>query len=158
MHLRRSLALLGLSVLLAGCPTPPTPAERAGDAARELNLAARWGQVDIAAGLAADDERQEFLGRRALWGGQVRILDTELAGIQLEDPSRATVFVDVSWVRVDETTLRVTRLEQKWTDRSGGWRMIEEKRQGGDLGLFGEEVERGGTPRPPAHFPTRVIR
>lgn len=155
---RRSLALLGLSLLLSGCPTPPSPAERAGDAARELNMAARWGQVDVAAGFAADDARQEFLMRRAAWGGLVRIIDTELAGIQLEDATSATVYVDVSWVRLDETTLRVTRLEQKWTARSGGWRMVEEQRQGGDLGLFGEEVDRGGKPGPPARFPTTVIR
>src|SRR5690606_13001405 len=121
MLLHRGLTLLGVSLLLAGCPTPPTPAERAGDAARELNMAARWGQIDVAAGLAADDVRSEFLNRRADWGGQVRIIDTELAGIELSDSSNATVYVDVSWVRIDETTLRVTRLEQTWKDNGGAW-------------------------------------
>lgn len=157
-HPAALVLLIGLPLQLAGCPTPPTPAERAGDAARELNLAARWGQVDVAAGLTEDAVRGDFLQRRAHWHGSVRIIDTELAGMELKDASHAVVYVDVSWVRIDETTLRVTRLEQTWTDKGGAWRMAGEKRHGGDLGLFGEPVERDMTPRPAAHFPTRVIR
>jgi hypothetical protein len=158
MLLRRGLSLLALPLLLVGCPTPPTPAERASDAARELNMAARWGNVQVAAGLTVDDLRSEFLKKRASWGGPVRIIDTELAGIELQDSSNATIYVDVSWVRIDETTLRVTRLEQKWSDKGGAWRMKAERRQGGDLGLLGEPVERDSDPRPAAQFPTRVIR
>lgn len=150
--------LLSVALSLVGCPTPPTPAERAGDAARELNMAARWGQVDVAAGLTEDDVRGEFLRHRAHWHGNIRIIDTELAGMALRDANHAVVYVDVSWVRVDETILRVTRLEQTWTDKGGAWRLAGERRYGGDLGLFGESVERSTTPRPAAHFPTRVIR
>lgn len=121
-------------------------------------MAARWGNVQVAAGLTEDDIRGEFLTRRAGWGESLRILDTELAGIELTDSSNATVFVDVSWLRMDEATLRVTRLEQKWRNTGGSWRMASERRQGGDLGLLGEPVERNVETRPAAQFPTRVIR
>lgn len=151
-----SLALLPAAV---GCVTPPPPAERATDAARDLNLAARFGRLDLAASHAADSVRSEFLERRAGWGKTLRILDTEMAGFQMPDATHATVVVDVSWVRMDETNVRSTRVSQAWRDETnGGWKLVREKRVEGDLGLFGEYVEMRPRQAKDVHFPVRVIR
>ncbi len=156
----RALFGAALAALLTlGCPTPPTPAELASEAARDLNLSARWGQIDMAAARTAPTARDAFFKNRAGWGHDIRVIDTELAGLSLSDSSHAKVQVDVSWVRMDEATLRITRIEQTWVDEKGKWQMKKEARVGGDLGLFGEKVERAAeTTRQNAQFPTRVIR
>ena len=153
---------LGLSLLfaaLSGCVAPPPPSERATDAARNLNLAARFGRMDLAAAQAADSTREEFLQRRAGWGKTLRILDTEMAGFQMPDATHATVVVDVSWVRMNESIVRSTRVSQAWRDEQrGGWKLVREKRVEGDLGLFGEYVEIQAKQTKDVHFPVRVIK
>jgi hypothetical protein len=68
------------------------------------------------------------------------------------------VFVDIAWIRPDESNVQTTRISQGWRDaRVGGWQLVAEKRVQGDKGLFGEKVARQA-PRPDAHFPTTVIR
>lgn len=141
-----------------GCLAPPPPSERATDAARTLNLAARFGRMDLAAAQAADSTRGEFLERRAGWGKTLRILDTEMAGFQMADATHATVVVDVSWVRMDESIVRSTRVSQVWRDEQrGGWMLVREKRVEGDLGLFGEYVEMRSKQAKDVHFPVKVI-
>ncbi len=149
-------ALLGAS--LTGCFAPPPPSELAADAARELNLAARFGEMGTAAAHASDAERPEFLKRRAEWGKSLRIVDVELAGFQMDEPDSAKVFVDIAWLRVDELNVRSTRIAQFWRDyRIGGWKLFREKRVQGDLGLFGEPVERAPMRAKDVHFPTKII-
>jgi hypothetical protein len=156
----RALSFAAVAALCTlGCPTPPTPSELASEAARDLNLSARWGQIDMAAARTSPEARNAFFKNRSGWGRSVRVIDTELAGLSLSDSSHAVIQVDVSWVRLDDTTLRITRIEQKWEDAEGKWQMKKEARVGGDLGLFGEPVEAPAVEaRPPAQFPTRVIR
>lgn len=154
---RRALgALLALS-LLGGCFGPPSQAARVTDAARELNLATRFGNMDVAMGHTAKGAREAFLERRAAWGRQLRIVDVELAGLAMKDEMLATVQVDVAWVRVDEDTLRSTRVAQIWRD-DGGWRLVRETRVAGDIGLFGEPVSTDHRQRPDVHYPSRSIR
>ena len=86
-----------------------------------------------------------------------RSLETELAGLYMVDATHAIVEVDVEWLLDDDTNLRSTRLEQKWTEKNGKWLLMEEKHVSGAEGLFGEEVERD-KPRRDTHFPTKVIR
>jgi hypothetical protein len=144
--------------LALGCVSPPPPAERATNAARELNLAARFGRMDLAVARASPKVRREFMQRRALWGKGLRVVDVELTGLEMSEPSRAVVYVDVAWVRVDESTLRSTRVAQHWEDEEGGWLLTREKRVAGDVGLFGELVLRRGPPRHDVHFPSKTIR
>lgn len=148
--------LLGLVLLGAAC-VPPTPAQKASDAARELNMAARWGRMDEAMNRAAPPDRAEFMKKRAGWHGDVRIVETELAGMNMLDATHATVQVDVSWTFADDPTLRVTRLSQDWSDADGKWVMVAEEQISGEVGLFGEEVARVPT-QPNKHFPSRTIR
>jgi hypothetical protein len=135
---------------------PPTPAQKATDAAREMNMGARWGRMNEAVALTAPKARAAFSKNRALWHGELRIVETELTGLNMKDGTHATVHVDVSWMFVDDPTLRVTRLKQEWSDADGKWVMLSEKTTSGDPGLFGEEVKKADKPQD-MHFPSRVI-
>ena len=96
MHLRA--LLLGILALgSASCVTPPGPAQRATDAARELNFAARFGRMDIALQLTAEGAKKSFLDRRTQWGKDVRVLDLELAGLSLKSPHDALIQARVNY-------------------------------------------------------------
>ncbi len=137
---------------------PPSPAARLTDAARELNIATRFGRMDIAVGRASKPTRKVFLERRASWGHELRVLEVELAGLSMKDAHHAVVDVDVQWMRMNESSLHVTRLAQVWNDDDGGWQMTREKRIAGDMGLFGENVEVLRPEHHDAHFPVTTIR
>ncbi len=137
---------------------PPSQSQRVTDAARELNMATRFGRMDLALGHTAKGARDAFLERRNAWGRDVRIVDVELAGLYVESPVAATVQVEVAWVRVNEDRLRTTRLAQVWRDDEGGWQLVREQRLSGDIGLFGERVPSVERDTRDVHFPTRVIR
>ena len=138
---------------------PPGPAEKVSDAARELNVSSRFGEVAGVLGLTSTAMRKQFLDRRAEWGKLVRVVDVELASLTLADQDHASILVDFSWTRTDEGTLRSTRVLQEWKDERGSWLLVREKRVAGDLGLFGEPLALPNPePRPDVHFPTRVIR
>jgi hypothetical protein len=154
----KSVFALACVVLLTACPMPPPASERATDAARELNVAARFGRIDIAAGLAAAGAREEFLRKRAQWGGNIRVVDVELGGLSMPDSDHAVFQVDYAWMRMDEDTLRSTRVAQRWTSSKGAWVLESEKRVAGDVGLFGEHVEVLRPPQRDAQFATKVIR
>ncbi|GMV18324.1 MAG: hypothetical protein HS104_01550 [Polyangiaceae bacterium] len=156
---RKALLLVVALATLGGCLAPPSQSQRVTDSARELNLATRFGRMDVALGHAAKGAQQSFLERRTEWGKGIRIVDVELAGLSMKDEMNATIQVDVSWVRVNDDTLRTTRLAQVWRD-DGGWRLVRELRMAGDLGLFGEPL-----PAPPeqagqrdVQFATKIIR
>src|SRR5689334_15766020 len=159
LSLRTALVLLATlgAAPLAGCLPSQTPAAKASDAARDLNMSMRWGRTEVALEYASAEDRSDFLERHAGWHVSQRILETELAGLYMVDATHAIVQVDVEWLLDDDTNLRTTRLEQKWTEKAGKWQLTEEKHVSGAEGLFGEEVERD-KPRRDAHFPTKVIR
>lgn len=155
--MRVTFTLLG--ALAAACVMPPPPAERVSDAARDLNLAARFGRMDVALELTAENFRPKFLKSRTDWGRGVRVLDVELASFTMPATDRAKVEVDYSWARVDEGTLRTTRLVQEWHNAGGGFRLIQESRVAGDVGLLGEPAPSAAVQeRRDVQFATRVIR
>lgn len=154
------LAWLAASLALSsapGCMTPPSPAERVTDAAMELNLAARFGQLDVAVARTKDSQRADFMKRHAAWGRTLRIVDVEMASLSLPESDRAIVLVDYAWVRNDEGTMRSTRVEQHWKD-DGGWHLVRERRIAGDVGLLGEPAPAAAPRRPDKQFATRTIR
>ena len=115
--------------------------------------------MDIASEHMADDVRTELLGTRAQWGHGLRVVDIEVASLSMESSERAEVLVDVTWVRSDETSVRGTRLLQVWQNPGEGWRLMEEARQGGAVGLLGEPVEVLRPQRPrDVHLPSKTIR
>ena len=153
-------ALLSLlcALSLGACVMPPSASEKASDAARELNLSARFGNMDVAVKKASSDTRADFLQRHALWGAQIRIVDVELAGMNMPDSDHAVFEVDYSWMRSNESTMRSTRVRQEWSSLNGGWALEHEKRAAGDVGLFGEHVEVMRPTQQNAQFATKVIR
>lgn len=154
------LAALALAAASAGCPAmQQSPPARAQEAALETNLNARFGRMELAAENVAPDARNGFFERRRGWGGKVRISDYELTGLRMTDKKKeadADVFVKVAWYRIDEGDLRVTTVKQRWHDFKGSWKLVEEQRLDGDVGLLGEPLP----PAPPktgprnAQFPT----
>jgi hypothetical protein len=146
-------------LLATGCIAPPPPAERAADAVRELNLAARFGRTELAGGLTADSARKGFLQRRANWGRDIRVVDVELASFDMSAKDRVRVEVDYAWTRMDEGQLRTTRVAQEWRDTGRGFKLVSEQRSGGDLGLFGEPMPAADpVKRRDVQFATKVIQ
>jgi len=158
----RSIGLALLAGLtLAACIAPP-PSQRVANVAREVNLAARFGRMDLALERTALGARRHFTARRAQWGGPVRVLDVELSGLSMQDAEHAIVLVDFQWTRLDENTMRSTRIEQTWRGGSEdrGWTLVRERRIAGDLGLFGERVAKAEPTEPhrDVQFATKTIR
>ncbi|MBX3208357.1 MAG: hypothetical protein KF764_25150 [Labilithrix sp.] len=157
----RASLVVGLAVsslVLLGCPVGhQSPPARAQEAATELNLNTRFGRMEMATERVAPAARDAFLARRRAWGGNVRVADYELAGFQMKGENDAEMLVKVAWYRIDQGDLRVTMLKQKWHDFKGDWRLVDETRADGDVGLIGEPAPPGdpakaGAKR--AQFPT----
>ncbi len=153
----RLSAWLALSVALVGCFAPVSPAQRVSDAARELNLATRFGQVDVAIVHVDAAVRSDFLARRSTWGRELRVVDVEMSGLVIRDETHATVQVDVSWVPLIDDILRGTRVTQEWENGERGWKLVREHRTSGDLGLFGEVIESRVKVHEDVHRPTRTL-
>lgn len=156
----RTYALLALSLVLAGCPAVhQSPPVRAQEAASELNVNTRFGRMELAAEHVAPTARETFFETRRAWGGRIRVADYELAGLRMKGDADAEIFVRVAWFRIDEGDLRATTLRQKWHDFKGDWKLVEEARIDGDVGLLGEPVVPVAAPSDPSRprhvqFPT----
>jgi hypothetical protein len=158
-QLRMAPVALAAALWLVGCFAPPTHTQRLTDAARELNLAARFGRMDIAASHAARGARETFLQRRSQWGRDVRVIDVALTSLALDETEQhALITVDVAWTRIDEGSLRNTQVAQVWRDEEGTWQLTRERRVAGDIGLFGEPVQVVRPPSPDVHFESKTIR
>lgn len=143
---------------LGACMPSQVPARQVSEVARDLNIAARFGRMDVAAEHTSEAHRKRFLESRADWGTDVRVVDVELAELKVPDSENAEVIVDVSWMRIDEGMLRSTRIRQDWQNPGGGWQLNGEQRIAGDFGLLGENVTFLRPETRDAHFPTKTIR
>jgi hypothetical protein len=156
--MRRHVYAYLLTVALAnGCFAPASPAQRVSDAARDLNVATRFGKMDLVVSHVDASVRADFMARRAQWGREIRLVDIDLAGIEVRDETHAIVTVDVSWVPLRDNILRATRLSQNWQDDGHGWKLARETRLAGDHGLFGEAIEVQNAPHPDVHLPSRTL-
>jgi hypothetical protein len=122
--------------VLAACVPPPGPLERLTDAAYDLNTAMRFGRMDVAMDYVDPAVRLEFAKRHSSWGEKVRVLDVDLASIQPMAEDTVDVKVLVAWHRTDEMTMRRSLVAQRWKITDDDWRLVEERRIGGDPGLF----------------------
>lgn len=152
----RPLLPLAAALLLTACPAAHrSPPARASEAASELNLNTRFGRMEMAAQHVDAKARPLFFTHRQGWGGRLRIVDYELGGLRMASDQDAEVWVKVAWQPIDSGDLRTTTIFQKWHDFDGDFRLVEEKRDSGDLGLFGEPDPRSKKPhREPAYYPT----
>lgn len=148
-------ASLAVGCGLAGQSKPA----KAQEAALELNLNARFGRMEMAAEHISPKARDGFFERRRAWGGSVRVADYDLTGLKIIGEDDAESYVKIAWYRANEGDLRVTTLKQKWhSDAKGDWKLTEEQRVDGDVGLLGEPppAPTGGTATTPkrSQFPT----
>ena len=158
MRMRFAFAAATLSMFALGCPLggQSKPA-RAQEAALELNMNARFGRMEIAAERVAPAARDAFFNRRKGWGGTIRVADYDLTGLRMQGKDDAETFVKIAWYRANQPDLRVTTVKQKWHDFKGDWKLTEEARLDGDLGLLGEApAPATGEPAAPRRqqFPT----
>jgi len=136
--LTASALALGSASVGCGLVGQSKPA-MAQEAALELNLNARFGRMELAAERVAPKARDQFFDRRRAWGGSVRIADYDMTGLKMKGEDDAETYVKIAWYRANEGDLRVTTLKQKWhSDAKGDWKLTEEQRLDGDLGLLGE--------------------
>jgi hypothetical protein len=144
-----------LAALLAGCPTPETPLARAQQTAQEFNIDSRFGRGEILVEHVAPDAREKYMLQHRGWGASVRLADVEIDGMRPRGEHDVDVLVRVSWYRPEDQLLRSTTLRQSWSDRPGGWKLVDERRVEGEAGLLGEPVVyEAPAPRTPARFPT----
>jgi hypothetical protein len=141
-----------------GCHATLTPGQELLENARDLNVATRFGRMDVAAEHAYPATKDAFLARRSLWGGEVRVVDIDVAHVELADSEHADVRVQVAWTRMDDGLLHNTTVSQRWeSTREGKWSLRAEKHESGDAGLFGEQSEASGPPQRDVHFATRSL-
>jgi hypothetical protein len=163
-----SRALFAAAVLCLGAAAcAPSAAQRLAESANNLNVAARFGRMDMAAELVQPKAVEIFAKHHAGWGSAVRLVDIDVHSMHSVDSNDADVTVAVSWMAGNDTTLRSTEIKQRWHDTRGTWRLVSEERLAGDYGLFGDLPPRplpnpGGPPDPTAAarenaFRTRVI-
>ena len=133
--MRRAL-LFAAALLAAGCITPMGPMERLSNAAYELNTATRFGRFDVALGLVERGVQPDFVRRHSVWGKKLRVVDLEVQSVRMTTPGYAQVQLEVSWHRLDQTTMRVSQVAQKWKQGDNSWLLAEEVRSGGDKGIF----------------------
>ncbi|MEY4549496.1 MAG: hypothetical protein RL685_5691 [Pseudomonadota bacterium] len=151
---------VGAMGLLSACLPMGAPARKISDVARDVNVATRFGRMDVALEHTAEGHRSEFLRQRADWGKEIRILDVEITRLDMKkDEDSADVFVDVGWVRMSEGLLRSTRVKQQWKNQENDWQLDAEERLSGDIGLLGENVVvlHPEAPRD-VHFPVKTLQ
>jgi hypothetical protein len=153
----RWIALLLLLAGVNGCFAPVSPMQRVSDAARDLNVSTRFGKMDLIASHVDANLRADFVSRRSQWGKEIRLVDIDLSGVQVQDSTHAAVTLDVSWVPLRDDILRATRIVQYWEDDGRGWRLVREQKLAGDPGLFGEVFIPRNESHPDVHLPTRTL-
>ena len=136
--MRTVLSTAGLALFLVACGAVPSATAKLQEASQEMNVNTRFGRMEMAVEKVAVKEREEWARRHKMWGGKIRIADTEMAGTRLTSETEADVNVKVAWYRNDEQELRVTTIKQKWKDVNGEWRLVGEVRMDGDAGLLGD--------------------
>ena len=163
--MRSVFAVVPLALLLTGCPGfHQSPGVRLQEAATELNVNTRFGRMEMATENVAPASREAFMDRRRAWGNDIRVADYELAGVKVkETETEAETFVQVAWYRIDQGDLHNTTLKQSWKSFKGDWKLVDETRKDGDVGLMNEHVAASDaqTSTPPtavkpaaAQFPT----
>lgn len=155
----RSVYLVASTCALLACNTLAAQRRTVHDEAQDLNVASRFGRLDVASQFAAPEAQTVFLERRKAWGDEIRVLDLQIDHVQVKDENSAEVILQVDWTRSTEGLLRSTRLLQSWASKNQGpWRLQSERQIHGDRGLFGEKSKaKYLTPATDTHFQTRSL-
>lgn len=155
----RGALLVLLVASMAACATQADQRRRLMDQAQDLNVASRFGRVDVASQYAMPEAQPVFLQRRRTWGREIQVLDTQISHSQVKDDTHAEVVVQIDWTRASEGMLRTTWVKQEWSNSGrGAWKLQAEQQIEGDKGLFGEQApEQVLAPPADHHFQTRSL-
>lgn len=140
---------VGLALGALACVPPKTPMERLTDAAYELNVATRFGRIDVAIPYVAPDAQPQFARNHVHWARRIRVVDMDLVGITPLTDDSVAVDVVISWHPLDETVIRQSQLTQRWVIEKDDWHLTEERRSGGDPGLFPSDDAKPAGPLAP---------
>ena len=135
--LQRMVLGIVLALGLAACMGAQSPVQRLTDSAYDLNMATRFGRMDVAMPYVDSEAQIEFSRRHAGWGSTLRILDLDLVSIRSLGGDTVAVDIDVTWHPVDEMTIRQSQITQRWKMQRDDWRLVDEARVSGEPGLFG---------------------
>ena len=138
-------------------------AAKAQEVAHDFNMNARFGRMELAAESIDPKVRENILQSRRKWGGEVRLADMELTGMKTltKNGDDVDVSVRIAWYRPSEGELKTTLVTQRWHGTRGDYKLTEERRVDGDVGLLGESTASlapTAEEAPPAHFPTVRLR
>lgn len=158
--MRRTVLALFAATAAVACIANPTGPAALQATTQEFNLHTRFGRMEVAMSDVGDDYRDEFVRRHSLWHGMLHVTDAEVAGMKFKDDDNADVMVRIGWYRADVGDLNVTTIKQKWHRYKTSWRLDDEERLDGAIGILGEKVEvlRPDGPPPNAQFPTVRLR
>lgn len=168
--MRKTVLLAAAAWAAIGCVPPASPSQLLADSAYDMNVATRFGRMDVALDYVSESSREDFTRRHRAWGKDLRVVDVEVTKLDMRGNDQADVALNVIWLRQDEAQTRTTQLAQSWQDGRGGWRMTSEKQSGGDAGLIDEPsktpetaAKSGGDAEAPravkrTSFQTKIIR
>jgi hypothetical protein len=134
--MRPALSLV-LALAAAGCGFgPQSSSAKLTENAYEMNVAARFGRMDVAIEFLHPEAVAKYTASHAEWGKRVRVVDLDFAGMRIVKHGEARVDVQVMWQRIDGLELRTTNLTQTWKEKDGRWLVAKEETTGGDGGLL----------------------
>lgn len=122
------VALLA-ALLLTGCAAAQkkSPSERLHDAAVGYYDGLRWKVYRQAAAFLPAGEQADFIRRKEAERDAVSVLEYELRRLELgPDGEQAVVEVEYTWHKMPSTTLRTTRVQQRWQRVEDAWLMMEQ--------------------------------
>jgi hypothetical protein len=113
------------------------PTDKLKESVQEMNEAARWGRIDIAAQYVGPTYRQRFFASHASWGRRIQIGELEVVRLDLNPNRRAaTVLVAISWYGLNQMSLRQSLVRQRWNLFEGQFVLDDEEVLEGEPSLF----------------------
>lgn len=115
MNVRRTLSLLLLALVLAGCRNPYLITQRFEDSSREHNRLMRWQGLEQSCVIFAGDQVKDACLERARAAKDVSVADYRVTSTELDvDKGTATVRVEVDYFILPSTRLKTLVDEQQW--------------------------------------------
>ncbi len=122
----RTLALLPLVLLLAGCSHNPfDPGPNLKSDAEDFEKSLRFQDYAGAAQLVVPARRQAFLAARRKEGNDLEVTDMEVIDVQMSpDGKQAVVVSRMRWVRLPSVSESTAEVHAAWVLSAGGWQVL----------------------------------
>jgi hypothetical protein len=122
----RTLALLPLALLVAGCSHNPfDPGPNLKTDAEDFEKALRFQDYAGAASLVVPARRQAFLAARRKEGSDLEVTDMEVIDVQMSpDGKQAVVVSRMRWVRLPSVSEATAEVHANWVLQGSGWLLL----------------------------------